>query len=62
MHVPGKMREKLSFGIEPKSQDAHTVAGGLITPLYNAFAHIKPLLRPRSASARTSPHGAVSVD
>jgi sterol desaturase/sphingolipid hydroxylase (fatty acid hydroxylase superfamily) len=62
LHVPGKMREKLSFGVEPKSQDAHTVAGGLITPLYNAFAHIKPLLRPRRASARTSPHGAVSAD
>ena len=62
LHVPGKMREKLSFGVEPKSQDAHTVAGALIMPLYNAFAHIKSLLRPRRASARTSPQGAVSAD
>ena len=62
LHVPGKTREKLTFGVEPKSQDAHTVAGGLITPLYNAFSHIKPLLQPRRASARTPPRGAVSAD
>jgi hypothetical protein len=62
LYVPGKTREKLSFGVEPKSQDAHTVTGGLITPLYNALAHVKPLLQPRPAPAPTPPRGAVSAD
>ena len=62
LYVPGKTREKLSFGVEPKSQHAHTVTGGLITPLYNAFSHIKPLLQPRRAAAPTPPRGAVSAD
>ena len=62
LYVPGKTREKLSFGVEPKSQDAHTVTGGLITPLYNALAHVKPLLQPRRGTVPTPPRGAVSVD
>jgi sterol desaturase/sphingolipid hydroxylase (fatty acid hydroxylase superfamily) len=51
LYVPGRKREKLSFGIEPKSRHAHTVTGALITPLYKAFSHVKPLLHPRRASA-----------
>ena len=38
LYVPGKTREKLSFGVEPKSPVAHTVRGGLIAPLCDAFA------------------------
>jgi sterol desaturase/sphingolipid hydroxylase (fatty acid hydroxylase superfamily) len=60
LYVPGRTREKLRFGVEPKSQDAHTATGGLVTPLYNAFSHIKPLLQPRRAP--TPPRGAVSAD
>jgi sterol desaturase/sphingolipid hydroxylase (fatty acid hydroxylase superfamily) len=62
LYVPGRTREKLSFGVEPKSQHAHTATGGLITPLYNAFAHVKPLFQPRRTAAATPPRGAVSAD
>jgi sterol desaturase/sphingolipid hydroxylase (fatty acid hydroxylase superfamily) len=62
LYVPGKTREKLSFGVDPKSPAAHTVHGGLIAPLGDAFAHIRPLLRPGSAAAATPARGAVSAD
>jgi sterol desaturase/sphingolipid hydroxylase (fatty acid hydroxylase superfamily) len=54
LYVPSRKREKLSFGVEPKSSDAHTIIGGLITPVYNAFAHLRPLL----PSGRSAPAGA----
>jgi sterol desaturase/sphingolipid hydroxylase (fatty acid hydroxylase superfamily) len=62
LYVPGKTREKLSFGVEPKSPVAHTVRGGLIAPLCDAFSHIRPLLRPRRAAAATPARSAVSAD
>ena len=58
LYVPGSKREKLSFGVEPRSGDAHTIAGGLITPVYDAFSHIKPLLQPRRAPASGEAPGA----
>ena len=62
LHVPDKTRERLSFGVEPKSQAAHTVRGGLIMPLYDAFSHIKPLLQPRRGSVPPPARQAVSAD
>jgi sterol desaturase/sphingolipid hydroxylase (fatty acid hydroxylase superfamily) len=62
LYVPGKTREKLSFGVEPKSPVAHTLRGGLIAPLCAAFARIRPLLRPRSAAAAIPARSAATAD
>ena len=51
LHVPSKTREKLRFGVEPNTGAQHTVAGGLIAPVYDALAHIKPLLQSRGEVA-----------
>ncbi|HEY1543101.1 MAG TPA: sterol desaturase family protein [Xanthobacteraceae bacterium] len=41
LHVPSKQRQKLDFGVEPKGQDAHTVTGGLIAPVFRAASHLR---------------------
>jgi sterol desaturase/sphingolipid hydroxylase (fatty acid hydroxylase superfamily) len=62
LYVPGKTRERLNFGVEPKSPVAHTVWGGLVAPLRDAFTHIRPLLSSRRAAAATAARSAVSAD
>ena len=42
LHVPAAKREKLSFGVEPKSEAQHTVTGMLVTPILDAASHLKP--------------------
>jgi sterol desaturase/sphingolipid hydroxylase (fatty acid hydroxylase superfamily) len=37
LHVPARKREKLSFGVEPRIGDPHSVTGGLITPVRQAL-------------------------
>jgi sterol desaturase/sphingolipid hydroxylase (fatty acid hydroxylase superfamily) len=58
LHLPTKTRQKLDFGVEPKEQAAHTVAGGLISPVVRALARLgrrqetieeRPLTAPRRA-------------
>jgi sterol desaturase/sphingolipid hydroxylase (fatty acid hydroxylase superfamily) len=49
LYVPGKEREKLSFGVEPDHFPAHTITGELIAPFIRAFALVRAKL-PRSAS------------
>ena len=41
LYVPGKEREKLSFGVEPDRYPAHTITGELVAPFLRAFAIIR---------------------
>jgi sterol desaturase/sphingolipid hydroxylase (fatty acid hydroxylase superfamily) len=54
LYVPGRRREKLDFGIVPKSRDAHTIRGGLVSPFGRSFAHFKALLGFRETAADPS--------
>jgi sterol desaturase/sphingolipid hydroxylase (fatty acid hydroxylase superfamily) len=58
LHMPTKTRQKLDFGVEPKEPEAHTVAGGLVTPVLRALAQLsrrretaggRPFTAPRRA-------------
>jgi sterol desaturase/sphingolipid hydroxylase (fatty acid hydroxylase superfamily) len=51
LYVPSRRREKLDFGVVPKSVDAHTITGGLVSPFGRSFAHIKVLLGFRETPA-----------
>ena len=53
LHVPGKTREKLEFGVEPKVGNVHGIHEGIVAPVTRAFAVVSParLLR---AGARGS--------
>lgn len=44
LYIPRKEPEKLSYGVDPNDREVHTVAGGLIAPVYHAIAHIKPMV------------------
>jgi sterol desaturase/sphingolipid hydroxylase (fatty acid hydroxylase superfamily) len=61
LHVPGKTRQKLDFGVEPKQATDHSVTQGLVAPLYRAASHIRPLSALRAVVARKRPVQAVSV-
>lgn len=54
LYMPGKKRQKLTFGVEPNDGTAHTVRGGLVAPVWAALAHVKPLLQPRAEPAPES--------
>jgi sterol desaturase/sphingolipid hydroxylase (fatty acid hydroxylase superfamily) len=50
LHVPAKKREKLTFGVEPRTGAAHSFDGAMIAPVRQGFAHIKGwLLGPAKA-------------
>ncbi len=51
LYVPGKAREKLVFGVEPKSADAHTIMGGLVSPFGRSFSQLKATLGLRATLA-----------
>jgi sterol desaturase/sphingolipid hydroxylase (fatty acid hydroxylase superfamily) len=61
LHVPGRKREKLNFGVEPKVGNVHGLHAGIVAPVARAFALVKPLpwlrserrsdARPRAAQA-----------
>jgi len=42
LYVPEKTREKLSFGVEPDRQEAHTLRGEFFIPFYRAAACLLP--------------------
>jgi hypothetical protein len=42
LYVPGKAREKLSFGVEPDRQEAHTLRGEFFLPFHRAAACLLP--------------------
>ena len=41
LHVPRKQREKLTFGVEPRSGDAHSLDGAMIDPVRQGLRHVK---------------------
>jgi sterol desaturase/sphingolipid hydroxylase (fatty acid hydroxylase superfamily) len=49
LYVPGKEREKLSFGVEPDHFPAHTITGELVAPFIRAFSLVAAKL-PRLTS------------
>jgi sterol desaturase/sphingolipid hydroxylase (fatty acid hydroxylase superfamily) len=42
LHVPSPRREKLTFGVEPKLGNPHSVTGALIAPVGHALALLDP--------------------
>jgi sterol desaturase/sphingolipid hydroxylase (fatty acid hydroxylase superfamily) len=56
LHVPGRKREKLTFGVEPKVGNVHGIHEGIVAPVRRALALVNPtaLLRSR-ASGLTRP-------
>ena len=60
LNMPSRKRERLSFGIEPKSSQHHTALGTLVYPfLHSAKAAVRliPALSPPSPSPRASASG-----
>lgn len=51
LHVPAKEREKLTFGIEPAEDKAHTITGEFINPFGRAFMVMVGWFRPRAQAA-----------
>jgi sterol desaturase/sphingolipid hydroxylase (fatty acid hydroxylase superfamily) len=53
--VPSKARQKLDFGVEPKSSHPHTMTEGFVAPVSRALAHVKlPVRRVRAANEATA--------
>lgn len=53
LHMPSKRREKLRFGLDGLGYDPHTAKGGLLMPLADAWAEIRP--RWKTAKIATAP-------
>lgn len=53
LHMPSKRREKLSFGLDGLGYDPHTAKGGLLMPLMDAWAEIRP--RSKTIDVATAP-------
>jgi sterol desaturase/sphingolipid hydroxylase (fatty acid hydroxylase superfamily) len=43
LHVPGRKREKLIFGVEPKVGNVHGLHEGIVAPVARAFALLSPM-------------------
>jgi sterol desaturase/sphingolipid hydroxylase (fatty acid hydroxylase superfamily) len=55
LYVPGKARQRLDFGVEPKRSHPHTMTEGFVAPVARAFAHIKvPARREHAVPAATA--------
>lgn len=55
LYIPGKKREKLTFGVEPGYADAHTITGEFLSPIgrsFGALAALLPRRAPRLAPER----------
>jgi sterol desaturase/sphingolipid hydroxylase (fatty acid hydroxylase superfamily) len=53
LHVPGRKREKLTFGVEPKADNAHGLHEAIVAPVMRALALVGPAQQVRGGS-RTS--------
>jgi sterol desaturase/sphingolipid hydroxylase (fatty acid hydroxylase superfamily) len=42
LYVPGRARERLTFGVEPDRPDAHTISGEFLVPIWRAAAQLVP--------------------
>jgi sterol desaturase/sphingolipid hydroxylase (fatty acid hydroxylase superfamily) len=58
LYMPSRTREKLDFGVEPKRADAHTVTGGLISPILRAAAQLTRKPEPVAVRDRSLASGA----
>jgi sterol desaturase/sphingolipid hydroxylase (fatty acid hydroxylase superfamily) len=58
LYVPTKAREKLTFGVEPKPENVHSVSDGLVAPLVRSMAHVRPLVSARTPATTTEPRRA----
>jgi sterol desaturase/sphingolipid hydroxylase (fatty acid hydroxylase superfamily) len=54
LYVPGKNREKLTFGVEPKTGNVHGLHEGIVAPVYRALA----LATPGPLAGEAAPHPA----
>jgi sterol desaturase/sphingolipid hydroxylase (fatty acid hydroxylase superfamily) len=55
LHVPSKARQKLDFGVEPKSSHPHTMTEGFVAPIFRSLALIRiPARRERAANEATA--------
>jgi sterol desaturase/sphingolipid hydroxylase (fatty acid hydroxylase superfamily) len=57
LYVPSKRRQKLDFGVEPKTPQAHTMSDGLLGSFARSLAQLRPA-RERSDAAATAPRRA----
>jgi sterol desaturase/sphingolipid hydroxylase (fatty acid hydroxylase superfamily) len=48
LHIPGKQRENLAFGVTPAYADAHTITGEFLAPIGRAWAAVAALFARRS--------------
>ena len=53
LHMPSKKREQLRFGLDGLGYDPHSVKGGLLMPLADAWAEIRP--RWKATKVATAP-------
>jgi sterol desaturase/sphingolipid hydroxylase (fatty acid hydroxylase superfamily) len=60
LHVPGRKREALSFGVEPDQYPAHTVTGELVAPFLRAGAQLAAMLPGRRVADVTIRDGTSS--
>jgi sterol desaturase/sphingolipid hydroxylase (fatty acid hydroxylase superfamily) len=40
LYLPSRKRQKLDFGVEPKTRDTHTMAEGFVAPVFRALSQI----------------------
>jgi len=59
LHVPGKKREKLTFGVEPKVGNVHGINEVIVAPFYRAYALViaEQLMRGEAKQANSEPRG-----
>ena len=58
LYMPSKRRQKLDFGVEPKGAEAHTVKGGLVSPILRAAEQLKGKPAPVAVRDSTLASGA----
>jgi sterol desaturase/sphingolipid hydroxylase (fatty acid hydroxylase superfamily) len=56
--MPSKKRQKLDFGVEPKGAEAHTVTGGLVSPILRAAEQLTRKPQSVAVGERTLASGA----
>ena len=52
LYMPSKRRQQINFGVEPKGAEAHTVTGGLVSPILRAAEHLTR--KPQPVAVRNS--------
>jgi sterol desaturase/sphingolipid hydroxylase (fatty acid hydroxylase superfamily) len=65
LHIPQRKREKLTFGVEPRPANPHTISACLLQPVRDALGHVLAHKRPSDRShtgeaCREAPESAAS--